>query len=126
MRLITYRAPSGDERLGVLAEDRVLPAGSLSADGPATLTELLRRGEDGLEDVRRTADETRIRRDGIPLAKLDLLAPVPRPGKVVAIGRNYKEHAAESNEETPPAPLIFAKWPSSVIGPGAEIRWDPA
>jgi 2-keto-4-pentenoate hydratase/2-oxohepta-3-ene-1,7-dioic acid hydratase in catechol pathway len=55
----------------------------------------------------------------------DLLAPVPRPGKVVAIGRNYREHAEEEGVEPPAAPLIFSKWSSSVVGPGAEIRWDP-
>ena len=60
------------------------------------------------------------------LAETDLLAPLPRPGKVVAIGRNYREHADEEGVDPPPAPLVFAKWPSSVVGPGADIRWDPA
>jgi 2-keto-4-pentenoate hydratase/2-oxohepta-3-ene-1,7-dioic acid hydratase in catechol pathway len=60
------------------------------------------------------------------LAETTLLAPVPRPGKVVAIGRNYREHADEEGVEPPPAPLVFSKWPSSVVGHGAEIRWDPA
>jgi 5-carboxymethyl-2-hydroxymuconate isomerase len=50
---------------------------------------------------------------------------MPRPGKVVAIGLNYQSHAIEQNIETPPAPLIFAKFPTSVIGPGAAIAWDP-
>jgi 2-keto-4-pentenoate hydratase/2-oxohepta-3-ene-1,7-dioic acid hydratase in catechol pathway len=59
------------------------------------------------------------------ISSAELLAPVPRPGKVVAIGRNYREHAAEEGVDPPTAPLIFAKWPSSVIGHGAEIRWDP-
>ncbi len=68
----------------------------------------------------------RIEGEGLPVHEAVLLAPVPRPGKIVAIGRNYKDHAAESGSEPPPSPLIFAKWPSSVIGSGAEIRWDPA
>jgi 2-keto-4-pentenoate hydratase/2-oxohepta-3-ene-1,7-dioic acid hydratase in catechol pathway len=54
-----------------------------------------------------------------------LLAPVGRPGKVVAIGRNYREHADEEGVDAPTAPLVFAKWPSSIVGPDAEIRWDP-
>jgi 5-carboxymethyl-2-hydroxymuconate isomerase len=61
-----------------------------------------------------------------PLAETQLLAPVPRPGKVVAIGRNYREHVEEEQADPPPAPLVFAKFPSAVIGDGAEIRWDPA
>jgi 5-carboxymethyl-2-hydroxymuconate isomerase len=58
------------------------------------------------------------------IADARLLAPV-MPGKVVAIGLNYKDHIAETGLETPERPLIFAKFPSSVIGPGAAIRIDP-
>ena len=68
----------------------------------------------------------RIERDGRRLADVELLAPVPRPGKVVAIGRNYPDHTTEEGVKPPSAPLIFSKWSSCVVGPGAEIRWDPA
>lgn len=60
-----------------------------------------------------------------PLAELTLNAPL-RPGKIIAIGRNYAEHAQETGNEPPPRPLIFAKFPSAVIDPGAAICWDPA
>jgi 2-keto-4-pentenoate hydratase/2-oxohepta-3-ene-1,7-dioic acid hydratase in catechol pathway len=65
---------------------------------------------------------------GMPLdmAGLRFLAPIPQPGKIIAIGRNYMDHCREQNEEPPAKPLIFAKLPSSVIGPGAVIQWDPA
>lgn len=53
-----------------------------------------------------------------------LLAPVA-PGKVVAIGLNYRDHIAETGLATPDRPLIFAKFPSSVIGPGEAILIDP-
>ena len=53
-----------------------------------------------------------------------LLAPVA-PGKIVAIGLNYRDHIAETGLATPERPLIFAKFPSSVIGPDEEIRVDP-
>ena len=53
------------------------------------------------------------------------MAPVPRPGKVIAIGRNYPAHLAEEDASAPSAPLIFSKWSSCVIGSGDEIRWDP-
>ena len=45
------------------------------------------------------------RREGRPLDEVELLAPVPRPGKVVAIGRNYREHVDEEGADRPPAPL---------------------
>lgn len=52
------------------------------------------------------------------------LAPV-RPGKIVAIGRNYVEHARELGNEVPQEPLFFLKPPSAVIGPGAAIVLPP-
>jgi 2-keto-4-pentenoate hydratase/2-oxohepta-3-ene-1,7-dioic acid hydratase in catechol pathway len=87
---------------------------------------LLGTGPLALEALRAAADTGRIADEGRSLDEIELLAPVPRPGKVVAIGRNYREHVDEEGADRPPAPLIFSKWPSSVIGDGAEIRWDPA
>jgi len=58
-------------------------------------------------------------------AAVTLEAPV-RPGKIVAIGLNYRQHATESGVPAPEAPLIFAKFPSSVVGPSAEIVVDRA
>lgn len=51
-------------------------------------------------------------------AGLDALeAPVPRPGKIICIGRNYAEHAAELGNDLPPEPMIFSKWATAVTGP---------
>jgi 2-keto-4-pentenoate hydratase/2-oxohepta-3-ene-1,7-dioic acid hydratase in catechol pathway len=55
----------------------------------------------------------------------DLLVAPLRPGKIVAIGLNYRDHAREAGLELPERPLVFAKFPSSVIGPGAPIEIDP-
>jgi 2,4-didehydro-3-deoxy-L-rhamnonate hydrolase len=44
-----------------------------------------------------------------------------RPGKIVAAGMNYRDHAAEAGLEVPERPVLFAIWPSSVIGPGEPI-----
>lgn len=55
------------------------------------------------------------------LADLKLLAPV-MPSKIVCIGRNYKDHAAEFGNEVPREPLLFLKAPSALLAPGAEIR----
>jgi 5-carboxymethyl-2-hydroxymuconate isomerase len=54
-----------------------------------------------------------------------LQAPV-RPGKIVAIGLNYLDHVREAGMAVPERPLVFAKFPSSVIGPDQEIVIDPA
>jgi 2-keto-4-pentenoate hydratase/2-oxohepta-3-ene-1,7-dioic acid hydratase in catechol pathway len=57
----------------------------------------------------------------LPLSAVRLLAPV-EPSKIVCIGRNYREHAKELNHPIPTEPLFFLKPPSSLIGPGDEIR----
>ena len=56
-----------------------------------------------------------------PLAKAKLLSPVV-PRKIVCIGRNYRDHAAELGNEVPKEPLLFLKAPSSVIAPEETIR----
>ena len=56
-----------------------------------------------------------------PLASLSLLAPVT-PSKIVCIGRNYREHAAELGNAVPTEPLLFLKPPSSLLAPGGTVK----
>ena len=60
----------------------------------------------------------------VPLAEATLLAPVT-PSKVVCVGRNYREHAAELGNKMPDQPLLFLKAPSSIIGNGDCIELPP-
>lgn len=55
-----------------------------------------------------------------PLAGVKLVAPIA-PTKLVCVGRNYAEHAAELGNEVPPEPLIFLKPPSTLVGPDAPV-----
>jgi 2-keto-4-pentenoate hydratase/2-oxohepta-3-ene-1,7-dioic acid hydratase in catechol pathway len=59
--------------------------------------------------------------EAIPLEAAALLPPV-RPSKIVCMGRNYKEHAAELGNEVPKEPLVFFKPPSSLLAPGGIVR----
>ncbi len=61
-----------------------------------------------------------------PGSALRLHAPVPRPGKVIGVARNYVAHAAERGAEAPEEPVLFIKASSTVIGPGDAIRLPPA
>jgi 2,4-didehydro-3-deoxy-L-rhamnonate hydrolase len=47
--------------------------------------------------------------------------PIDRPSKIVCVGLNYRDHAEEQGTELPTAPLLFAKWPNALIGPGESI-----
>ena len=57
-----------------------------------------------------------------PEEDVELLAPVPRPTKIICIGLNYKDHAEESGAELPVEPVLFSKYATAVIGPGQAIR----
>ena len=95
MRLISYRAAGGSEGLGVASLERWLPAETLLPDGPRTMDELLAGGPDLVSALSSATDEAAIERSGSRLETTELLAPVRRPGKIVAIGRNYREHIDE-------------------------------
>lgn len=126
MRLASY-SDAGRERLAVVAAERALPADELLPAGPGSIAELL-ADESLLRRLREAAstEQARIATEGLALEGLSLLSPIPRPPKIVAIGLNYHAHATESGVDPPTEPLIFAKFPTSVIGHRASIRWDPA
>jgi 2-keto-4-pentenoate hydratase/2-oxohepta-3-ene-1,7-dioic acid hydratase in catechol pathway len=60
-------------------------------------------------------------RTAAPLADVKLLAPIPRPPKIICVGLNYRDHAIEAKMEIPAVPTIFSKFPTSIIGPGEPI-----
>ena len=105
MRLLSYNA-GGQNRVGILDGD-----GIRRVDAP-DMRALIEAG--GRPAPGNACD---------PLAEARIMAPL-RPGKILAIGRNYVEHARELNNEVPTEPLVFAIMPSAVIGPGAEIEWE--
>jgi 2-keto-4-pentenoate hydratase/2-oxohepta-3-ene-1,7-dioic acid hydratase in catechol pathway len=126
VRLISTNL-AGAETLGLARGERWLVAADLLADGPRTMAELLVGGSAELVTLQdAVGDGTVFEERGQDLDGLRLLAPIARPGKIIGIGRNYRDHAAEEGVEPPGAPLIFGKWPTTIVGPGAEIRWDPA
>jgi 2-keto-4-pentenoate hydratase/2-oxohepta-3-ene-1,7-dioic acid hydratase in catechol pathway len=62
--------------------------------------------------------------EAIPAREVQFLAPVS-PSKIVCVGRNYREHAAELGNKMPDEPLLFLKAPSAIIGNGASIERPP-
>ena len=116
MKLVTYDAGAG-ARIGVLRDGRVADAAFILGGAlPVDMTELLAAGLAPLKAAARKPMPA-----GIPLADLRLLAPVPRPGKIIGVGRNYGAHAAEAGLAAQERPRLFTKVVSSVIGPGAPI-----
>ena len=127
MRLLSY-LDAGTERLGWVQAGRAVPVAEAAGDHlPHTMAELVTGGEAALAALHAAGPALAAAAErGRPVDELGVLAPLPRPGKVVAVGLNYLGHATEQNQRPPSQPLVFAKLPSAVIGHGAEIVWDPA
>jgi 2-keto-4-pentenoate hydratase/2-oxohepta-3-ene-1,7-dioic acid hydratase in catechol pathway len=53
------------------------------------------------------------------------MLPIERPGKIICVGLNYRDHAEEQGTALPEAPLLFAKWQNALIGPGEPIVIPP-
>jgi 2-keto-4-pentenoate hydratase/2-oxohepta-3-ene-1,7-dioic acid hydratase in catechol pathway len=53
------------------------------------------------------------------------MLPIERPGKIVCVGLNYRAHAEEQGRPLPEHPILFAKWTTSLVGPGAPILLPP-
>jgi 2-keto-4-pentenoate hydratase/2-oxohepta-3-ene-1,7-dioic acid hydratase in catechol pathway len=123
MKLVTFT--TGDEpRLGAVRGGEVIDL-AVASEGklPADMIAFLDLGGAAMALARQIAEGAET---ALPLRGVSLLAPVPRPSKVVAIGQNYMDHCREQGVEPPELPVIFTKFSSAVIGPGATIRWDPA
>jgi 2-keto-4-pentenoate hydratase/2-oxohepta-3-ene-1,7-dioic acid hydratase in catechol pathway len=111
LKLVTFR-PSAERapRVGSLEDGRVADL------GVTDMVELIAAGREEAERLRASAAS------GVPLAEVELLAPVPSPPKVIGIGLNYRDHALEQGAEVPATPVVFAKFASSVCAPGHPIR----
>ena len=124
MRLVTFRQ-DGIEALGVERPDGgLLPASGLGEGVPTTIEALIAGGAAALEALR--AAVVTSGPGATTIDAVEVLAPLPRPGKLVAVGLNYYDHAREGGAEPPAEPMLFTKFTTSIVGPGATIEWDPA
>lgn len=122
MRLISYQDKSGDTHLGVIEAGQVLNLHRASAgEIPDDMLEFLRLGGDAMARVRTLSAE---QAGDTALDSIRLLAPITNPGKVVAIGLNYMDHVREAGFEVPEFATMFCKYPSAIVGSGADIRWS--
>jgi 2-keto-4-pentenoate hydratase/2-oxohepta-3-ene-1,7-dioic acid hydratase in catechol pathway len=115
MRLVTYHG-IGAARVGLVHGGEVVDISELGI-AAVDMIGLLRGSLEPLAAAAR-GDLPR----GVPLDSVRLLAPIPRPGKIIGVGRNYGAHAAEGGLEAQEKPRLFAKVPSSVTGPGGAIE----
>lgn len=119
MRLATIQT-SARPRAAVLVADHYIDLHATNPDLPLSVRELLSGGASMLHRAAQAA----ARPDAVrhPASSVKLLAPIPDPPKVICIGLNYRDHAAESGAAIPREPVIFSKFATAVIGPGEVIR----
>jgi 2-keto-4-pentenoate hydratase/2-oxohepta-3-ene-1,7-dioic acid hydratase in catechol pathway len=103
MRLVSFSVDDGPVRAGVHVDGSVVDTGLPMRQLLRQLPGMPNAGRYAMDDVR-------------------IHPPVPDPGKIMCIGRNYRDHAAEQDVEAPDAPLVFAKYASSLIAHGEPIE----
>ena len=135
MRLVTFKAgKSGSARVGVMRGGNHLidlaAAGRGAPFDPNDMISLIASGSKGLAWVRKALAAS-TEKKALPLGKVKLAAPIPRPRKnVFCVGWNYVEHfeegkKARAHTQEPPAhPAFFSKVPTTVIGPYDSVPFD--
>jgi acylpyruvate hydrolase len=125
MKLITFKKSSNEEnyRLGALVSaGEIVDLTSLASDKDLAASDLLKCFD--LENGFLEKAGAAISQNHLPrLAKsgIELCAPVPRPGKIICIGLNYRDHAEESGMAIPASPIIFSKFATCAIGAAESI-----
>ena len=110
MKLVTYSTGGGAPKVGHIEDDGIQPLG-----GGSLLEYILH----GRSPDRQPGGEV------VALEEASLHPPIARPGKIVAIGLNYEDHAEETGAPIPDKPVVFGKYPNTIVGPGAPIRIPP-
>jgi 2-keto-4-pentenoate hydratase/2-oxohepta-3-ene-1,7-dioic acid hydratase in catechol pathway len=119
MRLLTFENAAGGARFGVEIEGGVLDVGLADPSLPDDLMAFLALPDADkakLAAVASLAPSTALVPSGVRR-----LPPVPRPGKILCVGVNYRAHAGEMNAQAPVAPEVFAKFANTLVGDGADV-----
>jgi 2-keto-4-pentenoate hydratase/2-oxohepta-3-ene-1,7-dioic acid hydratase in catechol pathway len=116
MRLVSF-AKNGTSGAGILHKDGILPLFILGYDDAIAFMAAGEQARAKAESQLRKASSAEL----LPLSSVHLLAPVPRPPKILCVGLNYRDHAVEAKMEIPAVPAIFIKLSTAVVGPDEPI-----
>jgi 2-keto-4-pentenoate hydratase/2-oxohepta-3-ene-1,7-dioic acid hydratase in catechol pathway len=118
MRLVSFQPVGGMPLVGVVVDDQILP---LKNSAYSDMNSFLSSGSVGMNEAQEISQGHARAQTKYLLRDVALLPPVTRPGKIIAVGLNYRDHAIETKQEIPTTPVIFAKFPSSINGPDAPV-----
>ncbi|HUO03618.1 MAG TPA: fumarylacetoacetate hydrolase family protein [Candidatus Binataceae bacterium] len=113
MKLVAF-SERGNVKLGAVKEDGIVDLSKHIPTLPTNMIELIERWDEVQSKVREVVDRTA---PDIMIAGVRLLAPVPRPGKVMAIGLNYADHIKETGQQPPKDQVWFSKAVTSINSP---------
>lgn len=119
MKLATYKTATGTVHLGLVVPGGLVQIDTHLPDAPRDMIGLIDAFPAWRSRLEALAASGRV---DVPLSSVTLLAPIPRPGKIMAIGLNYADHVAESGMAKPVEQLWFAKMPTAATGPYAPIE----
>ncbi|HXG09382.1 MAG TPA: fumarylacetoacetate hydrolase family protein [Gemmataceae bacterium] len=122
MRLATIQTPQGP-RAALLRDDFYVDLHATDSALPASLRELLAEGPAALNAAEQAARSEKAH--VYPAASVKLLPPIPDPPKIVCLGLNYRDHAAESGAPIPKEPVLFSKYATALIGHDDPIVLPP-
>ena len=124
MKLVTFEK-NNKTSIGACVNGTIIDLAAASEGHlPSNMRAFLEAGDDAMALATALSTGSAVGHAACEMSEVRLLAPVPNPSKVIAIGLNYMDHCREQKMEVPKQPLIFAKFPNAVIGPEAEIRWS--
>jgi acylpyruvate hydrolase len=117
MRLASFYTDAGPAAAVQIGDD-LIPASALNAPSATVRGLLAVLDADGLDDLGRRAEDASER---ISLTDATLGPPVTDPQKIICLGLNYRDHAEETGQDIPTAPMWFAKFANSLLGSGQDI-----
>ena len=118
MKLVNFLY-KGEKNIGALLDDGVCSFKSISDKYSMSMIEFIEQIDDLSPKVSKFINSNP---EVIPLSEIEFLPVIERPGKVLAVGLNYKDHAKETGMDLPKVPMIFTKQSTSVLGHQGEIH----
>ncbi len=118
MKLVNFLY-KGEKNIGALLDDGVCSFKSISDKYSMSMLEFIEQMDDLSPKVSKFINSNP---EVIPLSEIEFLPVIERPGKVLAVGLNYKDHAKETGMDLPKVPMIFTKQSTSVLGHQGEIH----
>lgn len=118
MKLVNFLY-KGEKNVGALLDDGVCSFKSISDKYSISMLEFIEQIHELSPEVSNFIDSNP---EVIPLSEIEFLPVIERPGKVLAVGLNYRDHAKETGMDLPEVPMIFTKQSTSVLGHQGEIH----